>query len=72
MNFDEFIAMKVKEANDYASGVTDDEQCIAEDAWKAGKLEAAEHILHLWREPWPVSQMRFIDRLEEYVESLKP
>jgi len=34
-------------------------------------LQAAEYILHLWREPWPVSQMRFIDRLEEYVETLK-
>jgi len=66
MTFDEFIAMKIKEANDYASGVTDEEQCIAEDAWRAGALEAAEHILKLWDKPWSA-----IDRLKEYVEDLK-
>lgn len=71
MTFNEFIEMKIKEANDYARGVTDEEQCIAADAWEAGKLEAAQHILEMWREPWPVTQMRFIDRLEKYVESLK-
>jgi hypothetical protein len=40
-------------------------------AWEFGQLEAAQHILEMWREPWPVTQMRFIDRLEKYVESLK-
>lgn len=43
----------------------------ARRAFEAGKLEAAEHILALWREPWPVSQMPFINRLEVYVEELK-
>jgi hypothetical protein len=38
---------------------------------KARALEAAQHILEMWKEPWPVTQMRFIDRLEHYVESLK-
>jgi hypothetical protein len=40
-------------------------------AWEFGQLEAAQHILEMWKEPWPVSEKRFIDRLEEYVESLK-
>ena len=71
MTFDEFIEMKVKEANDYASGVTDEEEIIAADAWEAGQLEAAEHILELWNEPWPIRQKSFIDMLREYVESLK-
>jgi hypothetical protein len=35
-------------------------------------LEAAEHILELWHEPWPITQKAFIKRLREYVESLKP
>jgi len=71
MTFDEFLDMKVKEANDYASGVTDEEESIAEDAWRAGALEAAEHILALWSEPWPVTPMSFIDRLRGYVFELR-
>jgi len=70
MTFNEFIEMKIKEANDHASGVTDEEQRMAEDAWKAGKLEAAKHILELWNEPWPVRQNSFIAMMREYVESL--
>jgi len=34
-------------------------------------LEAAEHILELWNEPWPIRQMSFITMLREYVEELK-
>lgn len=37
----------------------------------AGKLEAAQFILYLWEEPWPVTRMRFIDRLKAYIEELK-
>lgn len=37
----------------------------------AGKLEAAQLILALWNEPWPISRMSFIDRLEAYVNELK-
>ncbi len=44
----------------------------AEAAWEFGKLEAAEHILELWNEPWPIRQKSFITVLVEYVESLKP
>jgi hypothetical protein len=40
-------------------------------AWEAGQLEAAEHILELWNEPWPIRQKSFITMLREYVESLK-
>ena len=71
MTFAEFIEMKIKEANDYACGVTGAEQCIAEDAWRAGKLEAAQHILDMWNEPWGVTEMSFIDRLKSYVGELK-
>ncbi len=41
------------------------------DAHAAGKLESAQHILALWEEPWPVSQMSFISRLRAYVASCK-
>ena len=44
---------------------------IARAAFQAGKLEAAQHILDLWPEPWPVSRKTFIERLEAYVEELK-
>ena len=40
-------------------------------AWELGKLEAAQHILDMWNEPWPVTQKTFIDRLKSYVEELK-
>ena len=67
MTFAEFIEMKIKEANDYACGVTDAEQCIAEDAWRAGKLEAAQHILTLFEQkPW-----NFYLGLLAYVKELK-
>jgi hypothetical protein len=38
---------------------------------KRAKLEAAEHILYLWNEPWVVTEMPFIDRLKYYIEELK-
>jgi hypothetical protein len=41
------------------------------EAVKKARLEVAEHILEMWREPWPVTQMRFIDRLERLVDGLK-
>ena len=67
MTFAEFIEMKIKEANDYACGVTDAEQCIAEDAWRAGKLEAAQHILDVFeKKPW-----NFYRDLKAYVGELK-
>ena len=44
---------------------------IWEAAHAAGKLEAAQHILDMWNEPWPVTQKTFIDRLKSYVEELK-
>ena len=37
----------------------------------AGRREAAEHILAMWKEPWPVTEKRFIGRMNDYVESLK-
>ena len=43
----------------------------AASAWEFGQLEAAEHILELWNEPWPIRQKSFITMLREYVESLK-
>jgi len=65
MTFDEFIEIKVKQANDYASGITDDEECIAADAWRAGALEAAEHMLAMWNKPWSVyeTQKDFVTKL---------
>lgn len=44
---------------------------IAIEAYEEGRLEAAEHILEMWKEPWPVTEARFIDRLNDYVEKLK-
>lgn len=38
---------------------------------KRAKLEAAKYILEMWREPWPVHEKRFIDRLTDYVEKQK-
>jgi DNA repair ATPase RecN len=38
---------------------------------KQAKREAAEHILEMWRDPWPRKERRFIDRLESYVKELK-
>ena len=65
MTFDEFIEIKVKEANDYARGITDDEECIAAAAWRAGALEAAEHMLAMWNKPWSVyeAQKDFVTKL---------
>jgi F0F1-type ATP synthase membrane subunit b/b' len=40
-------------------------------AIKQGQREAAEHILEMWRDPWPRTERSFIDRLEAYVEELK-
>ena len=37
----------------------------------AAKLDAAEHILEIWKTPWDVAQVPFVDRLKGYVESLK-
>jgi hypothetical protein len=71
MTFEEFLAKKVATAQEYACGITADEEDIACDAWEAGKREAAEHILELWNEPWPIRQKSFITMLREYVESLK-
>ena len=42
-----------------------------QEAIKQGQREAAEHILEMWRDPWPRAPHRFIDRLETYVEELK-
>ena len=41
------------------------------EAIKQAKREAAEHILEMWRDPWPRKERRFIDRLESYVKELK-
>ena len=41
------------------------------EAIKQAKREAAEHILEMWRDPWPRTERSFIDRLEAYVEELK-
>ena len=43
----------------------------AMDAYAAGKREAAEHILDLWRQPWGVSEKSFAKLLKAYVEELK-
>ena len=72
MTFEGFLAKKVATAQEYACGITVNEEDIARDAWEAGQLEAAEHILELWNEPWPIRQQSFITVLVEYVESLKP
>jgi hypothetical protein len=42
-----------------------------QEAIKQAKREAAEHILEMWRDPWPVTERSFIDRLEAYVEEIK-
>lgn len=42
-----------------------------QEAIKQAKKEAAEHILEMWRDPWPRTERRFIDRLEEYVGGLE-
>ena len=42
----------------------------AESAWQFGQLEAAEHILQMWHQPWGVTQKSFTHNLEEYVEEL--
>jgi len=34
-------------------------------------LEAAEHTLELWRQPWPVTQRGFRQNLEIYVNKLR-
>lgn len=64
MTFDEWF--KSKQGESYDSMYP-----FARDAFAAGKLEAAQHILDLWLEPWPMSQKSFINRLREYVEELK-
>ena len=45
-------------------------KCFAE-GHEAGKREAAEHILDLWRQPWGVSEKSFAKLLKAYVEELK-
>ncbi len=40
-------------------------------AHASGKLEAAQHILDMWRQPWGVAGRPFIKLLEAYVEELK-
>lgn len=53
----------------------DEINSLAAEGWRlghaAGKREAAEHILDLWRQPWPVTEKPFIKLLEAYVEELK-
>lgn len=71
MTFNEFIEKRIKEANDYGRDVSADEIRAAEEAWKAGKAEAAEHIIALWVEPWIISRQSFSMRLLNYVEGLK-
>jgi hypothetical protein len=48
-----------------------DEIADLKQAIKQGQREAAEHILEMWRDPWPRTERSFIDRLEAYVEELK-
>jgi chromosome segregation ATPase len=42
-----------------------------QQAIKQGQREAAEHILEMWRDPWPRTERSFIDRLEAYRDELR-
>jgi hypothetical protein len=39
-----------------------------QEAIKQGQRAVAEHILEMWRDPWPRTERSFIDRLEAYVQ----
>ena len=59
MTFDEWFQSKQGEPYDSMYP-------FARDAFKAGKLEAAQHILDMWCESWDL----YVD-LKKYVEELK-
>jgi hypothetical protein len=42
-----------------------------QEAIKQGQRAVAEHILEMWRDPWPRTERSFFDRLEAYAEELK-
>lgn len=48
-----------------------DAKTLAEKCYAAGKREAAQHILDVWRQPWGVAGSPFIKLLEAYVDELK-
>lgn len=68
MTFDEFLEQKIKEANDYTGPLFIEGQMNAAHA--AGKLEAAQHILDMWKEQM-AHETSFRTRLLAYVEELK-
>jgi len=68
-----YVLDSIDEASGYGKAGTSgyDTGYPTYDLKKAGKLEAAEHILAMWNEAWPVTQLPFHMRLKEYAESLK-
>ena len=64
MTFDEWFQSKQGEPYDSMYP-------FARGAFEAGRLEAAQHIVDMWRQPWGVAGRPFIKLLEAYVEELK-
>ena len=55
MTFDEFLSEKVAIAEEYACGITADEEDIARDAWEAAtrnEREACAKVCEEMRNPW--------------------